>query len=70
LELRGPRLEVVHRSGRVLAAIDTRTHRLVRPDAPDQSGAGTSWLPIALAGAAVAAFAALVRRRRPAARTA
>jgi hypothetical protein len=70
LELRGRRLEVVRRSGRVLAAIDTRTHRLVRPDAPEESGAGTSWLPIALSGAAVAVLLALARRRRPAARTA
>ena len=70
LELRGQRLEVVRRSGRVLAAIDTRTHRLVDPGAPDESGAGTSLLPIALSGAAVALLAALGRRRRPAARAA
>ena len=70
LELRGERLEVVRRSGRVLAAIDLRTHRLVRSDSPDQSGAGTPWLPIALSGGAVALLAALGRRRRPAARTA
>jgi hypothetical protein len=70
LELRGERLEVVRRSGRVLAAIDTRTHRLVRSESPDESSAGTSWLPIALPGAAVVLLAALGRRRRPAARTA
>jgi hypothetical protein len=70
LELRGERLEVVGRSGRVLAAIDTRTHRLVRSESPEESGAGTSWLPIALSGAAVVLLAALGRRRRPAARTA
>jgi hypothetical protein len=70
LELRGERLEVVRRSGRVLAAIDTRTHRLVDSDPPEESGAGTSWLPIALAGGAVALLAALGRRRKPAARTA
>jgi hypothetical protein len=70
LELRGERLELVRRSGRVVATIDLRTHRLVRPDSPAQSGGGASWLPLALWGAAVALLVALGRRRRPAARTA
>jgi hypothetical protein len=70
LELRGERLEVVRRSGRVLAAIDTRTHRLVDSDPTEDSGAATSWLPIALAGGAVALLVALGRRRKPAAHTA
>jgi hypothetical protein len=48
LELRGPRLEVVGRSGRVLASIDTATHRIVEPeDARSTEDADTSWLPLA-----------------------
>jgi hypothetical protein len=70
LELRGERLEVVRRSGRVLAAIDTRTHRLVSAGSPEESGAGSPWLPIALSAAAVAVLLAFGVRRRPAARTA
>jgi hypothetical protein len=70
LQLRGNRLEVVRRSGRVLAAIDTRTQELVASDSREEGGAGTSWLPIALSGAAVAVLVALGRRRRPAAHTA
>ena len=70
LQLRGERLEVVRRSGRVLAAIDTRTHKIVALDSPEESVAGTWWLPMALSGAAVAVLLALGRRRKPAARTA
>jgi hypothetical protein len=71
LELRGPRLEVVS-TGRVLASIDTRTHRLVEPPAPARRSedAGTSWLPLAAPTAALLLLAAVGRRRLVATRTA
>lgn len=64
LELRGPTLSVVGRAGKVLARIDTRTHRLIEP--PSASGtddAGTSWLPIAAPTAALLLLLAATRRR-------
>jgi hypothetical protein len=71
LELRGPTLEIVGRSGRVRARIDTRTHRVVKPPAPPAEDAGTSWLPLAAPTAALLLLAALGRRRRrPSARAA
>jgi hypothetical protein len=71
LALRGSRLEVVDRTGRVRAAIDTRTHRLISPvPSPAESDAGSSWLPIAAPTAALLLLAALGRRRRLAARAA
>lgn len=66
LELHGPRLDVTGRTGRVLARIDTRTHRLVEPKAtraPRDEDAGTSWLPLAAPTAALLLLAALTRRR-------
>jgi hypothetical protein len=69
LELRGTRLDVVRR-GRVLAGIDTRTHRLVEQGQAGESDAGTSWLPIAAPTAALLLLAAAGRRRRQAPRAA
>jgi hypothetical protein len=65
LTLRGTRLEVIHRSGRVLASIDTRTHKLVRPRraAHATEDAGTSWLPLAAPTAALLLLGAGLRRR-------
>jgi hypothetical protein len=74
LELRGPNLDVVRDAGRVLATIDTRTHRLVEPRATRRAAATrdedakTSWLPLAAPTAALllllAAAARLVLNRR------
>jgi hypothetical protein len=69
LQLRGHALDVVGQSGRVLASIDTRTYRVVEPDAERESDSGTSWLPIAAPTVALL-LVALGRRRRLAARTA
>ncbi len=67
----GPRLDVVGQAGRVLARIDTRTHRVVKPRARRAAGAedtGTSWLPLAAPTAALlillAAGGRLALRRR------
>jgi hypothetical protein len=62
LALRGWTLEVMGRRGRVLARIDRRTHRLVKPPAPADD-AGTSWLPLAAPTAALLLLAAVTRRR-------
>jgi hypothetical protein len=63
LAIRGGTLEVLGRRGRVLARIDTRTHRLVKPRAPREEDAGTSWLPLAAPTAALLLLAAVTRRR-------
>jgi hypothetical protein len=69
LDLRGTRLEVVGRTGRVRAAIDTRTHRFMSvPASQAEADAGTSWLPIAAPTAALLLLAAATGRRRRAAR--
>ena len=75
LSPRGPRLDVVGQSGRTLAEIDTRTHKVVweRPraqaakakgeQAPEpEPDASTSWLPIAAPFAALLLLAAATRR--------
>jgi hypothetical protein len=63
LQLRGPRLDVVGRAGRVLAGIDTRTHRVIKRRAPRTQDAGTSWLPLAAPTAVLLLLAAVGRRR-------
>ena len=66
LELRGAGLDVVGQYGRLLARIDTRTHRLAAPRAPRAArdeDAGTSWLPLAAPTAALLLLAAVTRRR-------
>lgn len=65
LGLRGRMLEVTGRRGRVLARIDTRTHRLVKPARParEKEDAGTSWLPLAAPTVALLLLAAVTRRR-------
>lgn len=63
LALRGGTLEVTGRQGRVLARIDRRTHRLMKPPAPRTDDAGTSWLPLAAPTAALLLLAAVTRRR-------
>ncbi len=64
LELRGPTLSVVGRAGKVLARIDTRTHRVIeKPQASRTEDAGTSWLPIAAPTAALLLLLAATRRR-------
>ena len=63
LSLRGGTLYVVAPRGRVLARIDTRTHRLVKPRPPRSEDAGTSWLPLVLPTAALLVLAAVTRRR-------
>jgi hypothetical protein len=77
LEFRGPRLEVVGDAAKVLATIDTRTHRLVEPRTPEAANgsdedAATSWLPLAAPTAALLLLLAAVgrlvlnrRRREP-----
>ena len=68
LQLRGSTLSVVGRRGRLLATIDTRTHRLIADPEPASEDAATSWLPIAVPTAALLLLgAALTRRRRLAA---
>jgi hypothetical protein len=64
LALRGNRLDVVRRK-RVVASIDTSTHKLLRerPAAVAEDDAGTSWLPIAVPTAALLLLAAVGRRR-------
>ncbi|MEA2405895.1 MAG: hypothetical protein QOE69_14 [Thermoleophilaceae bacterium] len=75
LELRGPTLEVVGGAGRVLASIDTQTHRLIETAAPlakaggKEAGAaedgGSAWLRVALpAAAALLLLLLIVRIRR------
>ena len=68
---RGPSLQVVAQSGRVLAEIDTRTHEVVENTSPLASRApkprsepdgSTSWLPIA---APIAALLLLTAATRP-----
>jgi hypothetical protein len=68
LELHGDRLDVVDDSTRVVASIDTRTHRVTRP--AREGDAGTSWLPIAAPTLALLLLAGALRRRRTGARTA
>jgi hypothetical protein len=63
LALRGRTLEVMGRRGRVLARIDRRTHRLMKPPSPRTDDAGTSWLPLAAPTAALLLLAAVTRRR-------
>jgi hypothetical protein len=70
LQLRAPTLDVVGRSGRVLASIDTRTHRVVERGAKGEGDAGVSWLPIASPTAGLLVLLGLGRRRRLAARSA
>jgi hypothetical protein len=66
LSLRGPRLDVVGRAGRLLAAIDARTHHLIRRPAPRTEDAGSSWPAIAASTAAlVLLLVAFARRGRP-----
>jgi hypothetical protein len=64
LQLSGRTLTVVGGRGRVLATIDTRTHRLVAAPEPAAEDAATSWLPIALPTAALLLLGAAVTRRR------
>jgi hypothetical protein len=64
LQLRGTTLTVVGRRGRVLATIDTRTHRLIEDRGSAAEDAGTSWLPIAVPTAALLLLAAAATRRR------
>jgi len=64
LQLRGPTLTVVGRRDRVLATIDTRTHRRTADSEPAAEDAGTSWLPIAVPAAAVLLLGAALTRRR------
>ncbi len=69
LEFRGPRLEVVGDAAKVLATIDTRTHRLVEPRATQAANssdddAGASWLPLALPIGALLLLAGAIGRRR------
>jgi hypothetical protein len=68
---RGPRLEVVAQSGRILAEIDTRTHEVVQNPSPlrsrvtkprPQPDANTSWLPIAAPIAVLLLLATATRR--------
>jgi hypothetical protein len=70
LSLGGGTLYVVGAHGRILARIDTRTHRLVKPRPPRTEDAGTSWLPLAAPTAALLLLALgtrrLARRRAPA----
>jgi hypothetical protein len=66
LNLTGPTLEVVGRTGRVRATIDTSTHELLKPKAPTRPAerdAGTSWLPLAAPTAALLLLALFTRRR-------
>lgn len=63
LSLRGATLYVLGPRGRVLARIDTRTHRLVKPRAQRAEDGGTSWLPLAAPTAALLLLAAVTRRR-------
>jgi hypothetical protein len=71
LAMQGRRLDVM-RHGRVVASINTVTHRLVRdqPAAVAEDDAGTSWLPIAGPTTALLLLAAVGRRRLVATRTA
>jgi hypothetical protein len=66
LALRGSRLDVIRRK-RVVASIDTATHKLLReqprPAAAAKDEAGRSWLPIAAPTAALLLLAAVGRRR-------
>jgi hypothetical protein len=64
LQLRGPTLDVVGRSGRVLAGIDTHTHRVVDQPASRSEDAGTSWLPTAAPTALLLLLLAAAGRRR------
>jgi hypothetical protein len=64
LALRGTRLDVVGRRARVLASIDTSTHRVTSPSpARRAEDASTSWLPLALPTALLLLVAAVTRRR-------
>ena len=64
LQLRGAALTVVGRRGRVLATIDTRTHRLIEDRGSAAEDAGTSGLPLAVPTAALLLLAAAATRRR------
>jgi hypothetical protein len=67
LRLRGPRLDVVGRAGRLLAAIDTRAHRLIRRPAPRTEDANSPWPAMAASTAAlVLLLGAFARRERAA----
>jgi hypothetical protein len=68
LVLRGNRLDVVDRRGRLVGRIDTRTHRLTEPGAhaakpPQGEDASTSWLPLAAPAALLLLLAVAARRR-------
>jgi hypothetical protein len=63
LQLRGHTLDVVGRAGRVLARIDTGTHRVAKRREPRTEDSGTSWLPLAAPTAALLLLAAFGRRR-------
>jgi hypothetical protein len=69
LDLRGDRLDVLNGRGRVIATIDTATHRVIARRKPRQapaaegSAAGTPWLAIAGPTAALLLLAAMARRR-------
>jgi hypothetical protein len=65
LALRGTRLDVVGRSARPLASIDTRTHTVTRPRRATRRAedASTSWLPLAAPTALLLLVAAVTRRR-------
>ena len=66
LSRRAGTLYVVSPRGRILARIDTRTHRLVErraPRAPRDDDAGSFWLPLAAPTAALLLLAVVTRRR-------
>jgi hypothetical protein len=69
LSLRGTTLYVLGRRGRVMARIDTRTHRVVKPRAPREADGGVSWLPLAAPTAGLLLLAAATRRRLGQSRT-
>jgi hypothetical protein len=64
LRLRGPRLDVVGRAGRLLAAIDTRAHRLIRRPAPRTEDANSSWPAMAASTAALVLLLGACRATR------
>jgi len=69
LGLHGKRLDVIGPHARVLASIDTRTHRLTATASPStvrrrSEDASTSWLPLAAPPALLLLIAAGLHRRR------
>jgi hypothetical protein len=79
LTLHDNRLTVIDRHGRALAAIDTRTHKVIARKreeaaaakrATKETDAGTSWLPLGAPAAALLLLAAVTRRRRTVAKAA